>query len=176
MSPNGYISLVFSPNSVFWCSGVTGYLLYGGQTAEEVTLNLPVGMLSLFATSLILVSPFSKFALTLEPVARGVEEKLNLSMKGPTANLARLNRTGLGLGCLFLATQVPFFGQFMAIVGSFLTLTVSVIFPSLCYMKLYGGEIKNSEKLMNYSVVSLGCMCAVSGTWTAVNEVAKQLS
>jgi len=156
--------------------GGAGYLMYGAQTAEEVTLNLPAGVLSLFATSLILVSPFSKFALTLEPVARGVEEKLNLSMKGPTANLARLNRTGLGLGCLFLATQVPFFGQVMAIVGSFLTLTVSVIFPSLCYMKLYGADVKNSEKLMNYSVISLGCACAVSGTWTAVNEVVKQLS
>jgi len=156
--------------------GVCGYLLYGSSTAEEVTLNLPAGIVSLFATSLILVSPFSKFALTLEPVARGVEEKLNLSMEGSTANLARLNRTGLGLGCLFLATQVPFFGQVMAIVGSFLTLTVSVIFPSACYMKLYGDDVKNSEKLMNYSVMSLGVACAISGTWTAVNEVIRQLN
>ena len=37
-------------------------------------MNLGAGPLSLAATSLILVSPFTKFALTLEPVARGVEE------------------------------------------------------------------------------------------------------
>ncbi len=37
-------------------------------------MNLHAGPLQLAATSLILVSPFTKFALTLEPVARGVEE------------------------------------------------------------------------------------------------------
>eukprot|EP00210_Caulerpa_lentillifera_P008832 g8428.t1 len=157
--------------------GVAGYLLYGSETMEEVTLNLPSGLLSLVATSLILVSPFAKFGLTMEPVAKGIEEKLNLNMNNnSTAFLARVNRTALGCGCLFVATQIPFFGQFMSVVGSFLTLTISVIFPSLCYMKLYGKELKNSEKLMNYSVVALGVACATSGTWTAVNEVLKQLN
>eukprot|EP00210_Caulerpa_lentillifera_P006664 g6367.t1 len=156
--------------------GVAGYLLYGSNTLEEITLNLPSGMLSLAATSLILVSPFAKFGLTLEPVARGVDKKLNLSMRNSTSILARVNRTALGCGCLFMATQIPFFGQFMSVVGSFLTLTISVIFPSLCYMKLYGADLKSTEKLMNYSVVALGVACAVSGTWTAVNEVIKQMN
>lgn len=48
--------------------------MYGNKTLEEVTMNLRAGPLQLAATSLILVSPFTKFALTLEPVARGVEE------------------------------------------------------------------------------------------------------
>ena len=48
--------------------------MYGNNTLEEVTMNLHAGPLQLAATSLILVSPFTKFALTLEPVARGVEE------------------------------------------------------------------------------------------------------
>ena len=57
-----------------WCVGVAGYAMYGNKTLEEVTMNLRAGPLQLAATSLILVSPFTKFALTLEPVARGVEE------------------------------------------------------------------------------------------------------
>lgn len=54
--------------------GVAGYAMYGNKTLEEVTMNLRAGPLQLAATALILVSPFTKFALTLEPVARGVEE------------------------------------------------------------------------------------------------------
>ena len=54
--------------------GVAGYAMYGNKTLEEVTMNLRAGPMQLAATSLILVSPFTKFALTLEPVARGVEE------------------------------------------------------------------------------------------------------
>lgn len=57
-----------------YCAGVAGYAMYGNKTLEEVTMNLRAGPLQLAATSLILVSPFTKFALTLEPVARGVEE------------------------------------------------------------------------------------------------------
>lgn len=50
--------------------------MYGSKTLEEVTMNLHAGPLQLAATSLILVSPFTKFALTLEPVARGAEQFL----------------------------------------------------------------------------------------------------
>ena len=50
--------------------------MYGTKTLEEVTMNLHAGPLQLAATSLILVSPFTKFALTLEPVARGAEQFL----------------------------------------------------------------------------------------------------
>jgi len=49
--------------------GAAGYLMYGNKTLEEVTLNLPKGLLRDAAIGLILVSPFTKFALTLEPVA-----------------------------------------------------------------------------------------------------------
>eukprot|EP00803_Ostreobium_quekettii_P004153 evm.model.scf_1095EXC.2 EVM.evm.TU.scf_1095EXC.2 scf_1095EXC:35340-43169(+) len=155
--------------------GAAGYALYGASTFEEVTLNLPPGLPALLSTLFILVSPFTKFALTLEPVARGVDEKLNISMHGPTRLLARASRTGLGLGTLFLATKVPYFGQVMSVVGSFLTMTVSVIFPSLCYLKIFGDELTPAEKNLNYVIIVLGLGCATSGTWTAVHEVMKQL-
>lgn len=45
-----------------------------GQTLEEVTMNLDTGLAANLATILILISPFTKFALTLDPVARGLEE------------------------------------------------------------------------------------------------------
>lgn len=154
---------------------MAGYALYGHKTLEEVTLNLPPGLPTIASTLLILISPFTKFALTLEPVARGVDEKLNISMKGSTGLLAKANRTALGLGALFLAAQVPFFGDLMCIVGSFLTLTVSVIFPSLCYLKLYGDDLKQAEKNLNYVLISLGIVCAASGTWTAVQDVIKHI-
>jgi vesicular inhibitory amino acid transporter len=45
------------------------------QTMEEVTMNLDnSGIAADLATALIIISPFTKFALTLDPVARGVEQ------------------------------------------------------------------------------------------------------
>lgn len=89
---------------------------------------------------------------------------------------ARVTRTGLGLGALLLATKVPYFGYVMAVIGSFLTITVSVIFPSLCYLKLYDSEIEKKEKLLNYFIVALGIFCALSGTWTSVQSLLQELS
>lgn len=87
---------------------------------------------------------------------------------------AKLTRTGLGLSALLLATKVPFFGYVMAVIGSFLTLTVSVIFPSLCYLKLYDGELGQKEKLLNYFIVFLGVFCALSGTYASVRDLLQE--
>ena len=87
---------------------------------------------------------------------------------------AKVTRTGLGLGALVLATKVPFFGYVMAVIGSFLTLTVSVIFPSLCYLRLYDGELEKKEKLINYFIVALGLFCALSGTYASVRDLLQE--
>ena len=62
----------------------------------------------------------------------------------------------------------------MAVIGSFLTLTVSVIFPSLYYLKLYDGELGKKEKLINYFIVALGVFCALSGTYASVRDLLKE--
>jgi len=153
--------------------GVTGYLMYGPGVLEEVTLNLPKGALSTVATCLILVSPLTKFALTLDPVARGLERRLGLDINGAGLDplLARVSRTTLGVGTLVGAASLPFFGIMMSLLGSFLTLVVSVIFPSLCYLKLFDGKMSDNERYLNYFVVALGVFCACSGTWTAIDGI-----
>eukprot|EP00873_Tetraselmis_striata_P005000 jgi/Tetstr1/425264/TSEL_015717.t1 len=156
--------------------GVSGYLLYGEQTMEEVTMNLDdTSAAANLATALILISPFTKFALTLDPVARGVEEKLGIDVGGEGALKARLLRTGLGLGTLGMAAALPFFAALMALIGSFLTLVVSVIFPSLSYLAIYGGRVSDSERMLNYGVVALGTFCAAAGTWTAFQEISASM-
>eukprot|EP00898_Chlorokybus_atmophyticus_P002793 jgi/Chlat1/3514/Chrsp23S03706 len=159
--------------------GVVGYAMYGSSVLEEVTLNLPAGPLATFATCLIVVNPFTKFALTLEPVERGVENALQLNENPdkfqtfgflvPPKKIAV--RTALGLSALLLATSVPFFGIVMSLIGACLTLCVSVIFPSMCYLAIFGDQVSTREKIVNYLVVIIGIMCAVSGTYTGCVEV-----
>ncbi|KAK3248321.1 hypothetical protein CYMTET_42209 [Cymbomonas tetramitiformis] len=154
--------------------GTAGYLMYGDQAAEEVTFNLPTGILATTATALIVVNPFAKFALTLSPVARGLERAAGFDIAGSGGKRAGAlaARSGLVLGTLYFATSVPCFGIVMALIGSFTTLVVSVIFPSACYLKLYGDELEQSEIYLNYFVVLLGFVCAVSGTAAAVLSLA----
>ena len=123
------------------------------------------------AISLILVSPITKFALTLEPVAQGVDQALRVSKQGSRGLVARAHRTGLALVALMLATKVPYFAYVMAIIGSFLTLTVSVVFPSLCYLKLYNKSISSREVFLNYMVIGSGVVCACMGSYVALEDL-----
>lgn len=142
-------------------------MLYGDSVAEEITLNLPSGMISTVALLLIVINPVAKFGLTMDPVARGMEEALDIKEDDQIVKQV-VGRTGLGVGALVLATNVPNFALFMALVGSFLTLAVSVVFPSLCYLSIFDKEIEDKERYLNYAVVVLGLFCTVSGTAAAL--------
>ena len=76
-----------------------------------------------------------------------MERWLGLDMSNGGALQARLVRTGLGASTLAMAASLPFFAALMALIGSFLTLVVSVIFPSLCYLSIFDGQISSKEKV-----------------------------
>ena len=152
--------------------GCAGYFLFGDKVSSEVTLDLPAGIISTIALGLITINPFAKFALTMDPVARGVEEKFDLdTSKEENLLPARAARTGLGLFALFLAVELPYFGVAMSLVGAVLTLSVSLIFPTACYLKMFGDELDVKEKWLNYAIVGLGFLCVGSGTYSAVSAL-----
>jgi len=82
----------------------------------------------------------------------------------------------LGIGTLVLAIGVPFFGEVMAVIGSFLTITVSIIFPSLCYLKLFGNDIDERETWFNYFVITLGVTCAIFGSYTSIHDLLMEMN
>ena len=155
--------------------GGAGYALYGDSVRDEVTLNLPNGALSTLALALITINPLSKFALTMDPVARGLEAAAGVDIRdaegGDGPLVARVIRTGLGMGSLLIAAKVPFFAVVMSLIGSFLTLTVSVVFPSACYLKMFGGRMSDAERVGNVGVIFLGVFCAVAGSAEAVAQI-----
>jgi vesicular inhibitory amino acid transporter len=142
--------------------------IYGLTPTCCLQLNLPAGALQIASTALVLVSPFSKFALTLEPVAHGVDHYLGIGDKGVAAAVEkRAVRTGLSVLALVLAAEVPFFGVFMSLLGSFLTISVSIIFPCLAHLKLEWEELTDGQKALDFAIVALGCYATVIGTLTA---------
>ena len=156
--------------------GGAGYAMYGDAVKDEVTLNLPAGIASTAALALIAVNPLSKFALTMDPVARGLEQTLLSSDSERPAFeesplKARALRTALGLGALAAAAKVPFFAVVMSLIGSFLTLTVSVIFPAACHLKVFEDELTARERRTDWAVMILGGFCVVAGSASAVADL-----
>lgn len=137
-----------------------------------VQLNMPSGYLQMIAFALVLISPFTKFALTLEPVAQGVDNfTRKLCLPAPQLLQKRVVRTGLAASTLVLAAKIPFFGIFMAILGSFLTMTVSVLFPCCANLKLHWDEMEDKERAVNFGILGVGLTATVAGTGAAVQSL-----
>jgi vesicular inhibitory amino acid transporter len=109
--------------------GSAGYYMYGKGAADIVIFNLPAGALATVCCCLVLINPVAKFALTMEPVGAAA-----VRAAGATTPLNRVVvRTVLALAMLMAARSLPFLAYVMALVGSFMTISVSVTFPAICH-------------------------------------------
>lgn len=64
----------------------------------------------------------------------------------PLSGVPRLAvRTALALAILFVAKSLPFLAYVMALVGSFMTISVSVTFPALCHLAIHRGRLSASK-------------------------------
>ncbi|CAI5460182.1 unnamed protein product [Closterium sp. Yama58-4] len=241
-----------------------GYAMFGASVQSQITLNLPPALSASKAVVwTTVVNPFTKFALTLLPIALALEETLptahphslpqsdshshshsrshshshshstregGVSCEGDADVMeggctgtgtgagtgsgtglrtgtgegteagvqagmgkgmdmgmgvdswqhiasATALRTALVAGAVTVALSVPFFGLVMAFIGSFLSLSISVMLPCACYVKLMGGPWREGGRLGWGEVVGvmglflIGLLAAASGTFYAVRGI-----
>ncbi|PNW85026.1 hypothetical protein CHLRE_03g168550v5 [Chlamydomonas reinhardtii] len=148
--------------------GAAGYYMYGTGALDLVTFNM-VGPLAAVCASVILINPVAKFALTMEPPAAALQGVIPGAKKGI---MRLLTRTALAIGILLAARSVPFLGQVMALVGSFLTISVSVTFPPLCHQVLCGHNNSALRSAWNYFIAALGLICTFCGTTASMKSLA----
>ena len=67
---------------------------------------------------------------------------------------------------------MPFFGYLMSFIGSFLSVMATVIFPSLCFLKIYKAKgIRRIEIAAITGILIIGVFVAVTGTYTSVRQI-----
>lgn len=60
----------------------------------------------------------------------------------------------------------------MAFIGSFLSMTVSVVLPCACYLRIYGKRVSWLETIICIAIMLLGLTAAGFGTWSAISGIA----
>ncbi|KAL7609406.1 hypothetical protein Lser_V15G11567 [Lactuca serriola] len=153
---------------------IIGYLMFGEHLASQVTLNLPTkNISSKIAIYTTLMNPITKYALVIAPIAASVEETFPFR---ESKMMSCIIRTCLVMSTVFVALLVPFFGYVMAFIGAFLSITVSILFPCLCYWKIaIGFKRIGVEMSVILMIVFIGTFVAVVGTYTALTNIINEV-
>ena len=155
---------------------ISGYFMFGSFVEDEVTISLidnagPSAQPAMVAlTWLMILTCFSKFTLSMFPVAIGMEELLapflpNEQAMEIAAPVIKLVFIGLAL---LVGIFVPSFGFICTLVGLVCTIVVSVILPAAAHLKLFGPVLPIWEKVLDWIFVIGGALIAVVGTFATL--------
>lgn len=145
--------------------------MFGENTNPQFTLNLPTELVtSKVAAWTVVIAPLTKYAITLTPVAFGIEEFLP-SPQLRTYVVSLLIRTLLVFSTLVIALAVPYFGSVMSLIGSSLVMLVSLILPCVCYIQLSKDQITRFQLAACSFIIVVGLISAVFGTYSALTNM-----
>lgn len=149
---------------------VGGYHMFGSVVQDQITISLAESSSAELAmkglTWLMILTAFSKFTLTMFPLALGLEEilapyvasEVGMEVVGSVIKLCLI------VLALTVAIFVPSFSFLCALVGLVCTMIVSVIFPAAAHLKMFGPRLGIGERLLDWMFVIFGCIVAVIGT------------
>ncbi|CAN7045011.1 unnamed protein product [Brassica rapa subsp. trilocularis] len=151
---------------------VLGYLMYGSNTLSQITLNLPTHKTSSkVAIYTTLVNPIAKYALMITPTVNTIKDWFP-SRYAKKTYLHLLISTLCIASSVVIAETFPFFGYMMSLVGALLSVTVSILLPCLCYLKISGSFKKfGFETIMLFGMVAMCVPIGVLGTYIAIREL-----
>jgi len=155
--------------------GISGYYMFGNDVEDQITLSLENqsengNTLMTMLTWLMILTAMSKFTLTMFPLALGFEEMLTGILPSDLAMELIDSLVKIILIVLSLAVAIffPSFSFLCSLVGLICTMIVSVIFPAMAHLKLFGSELSMLDKIIDWLLVVGGSTVAVVGTIATV--------
>ncbi|KAI8096705.1 transmembrane amino acid transporter protein-domain-containing protein [Halteromyces radiatus] len=183
-NPKQYTSMVYwgymITALIFLTIGVAGYRMFGSGTMQEVTQNVMMipeynqGM-NQVAVWLFALSPIVKYGLILHPVNLSWQLAL---IRQPSIeawfyrhpwgkqSVIVVGKMMVSALVVLLACGIPRFDRIMSFFGACFSYIISGLFPTLCYLKLFG-HIPLWEKIILYALFFLCLIMSIVGTiWT----------
>lgn len=155
-----------------------GATMFGSDIKSQITLNMPrylvVTKIALWAT---VITPMTKYALELSPVAMQMESVLPKSMGSKSRMVVRATISSILLIIILaMALTLPYFSYILALTGSLLSTCISIVFPCAFYIKICRSNVTRPGLALNIAFIALGIFLGVVGTISSVRSLVKSVS
>ncbi|XP_010547399.1 PREDICTED: amino acid transporter ANTL3 [Tarenaya hassleriana] len=145
--------------------GVLGYMAYGEETRDIITTNLGTGVVSTLVQLGLGINLFFTFPLMMNPVYEVIERRLCGSRYSIWVRWSTV------LVVTLVALLVPNFADFLSLVGSSVCVVLGFVLPSLFHFRAFKDELSLKGMVADVLILLVGLVIAVSGTWTALQEI-----
>ncbi|PRQ16254.1 putative amino acid transporter, transmembrane domain-containing protein [Rosa chinensis] len=146
---------------------ILGYLMFGKNVQSQLTLNMSTKLGSKIVIYTSLAAPMVKYALIISPIADAIE--MNLPSKWKSKLVWILVRTLLLVSTVVVALVFPYFESLTGLVGAILCVTISILLPCICYLKIFSLYQKfDVEVLIVGSIMVMAVAVGVMGTYASV--------
>ncbi|KAI8371331.1 transmembrane amino acid transporter protein-domain-containing protein [Radiomyces spectabilis] len=162
--------------ALYFLTAVPGYYVYGQSVQSPVYNSIPTGPAKIACAAIITAHVILAMPILLTSFALDLEKLCRISTfnhsKIVEALLRFALRTTLIVVVVVIAIFVPFFGDFMSLLGAFSNCALIFIFPVLFYYKLTGLRNKSwYELILGFFVVLLGVVGLIFGTISSVKAL-----
>ncbi|CAN1238209.1 Amino acid transporter AVT1C [Linum grandiflorum] len=156
---------------------VLGYTMFGEATESQFTLNMPTDLVATKIAVWTTVTKESTYALTMMPVALCLEELIPANMNKSYMLMSGIGiRTLLVVSTLVVGLSVPFFGLVMSLIGSLLTMFVTLILPCACFLSILRNKVKPYQVALCVLIMTVGLVSSGFGTYSALSKIVANLS
>lgn len=169
---------------MYFTMGLVCYLVFGDTVQSPIYNSLPIGSsqnVAMIVTTIhvLLVIPFYLYVFTtrIESWLRIDSEACDEEEEEHKLKLMRvILRIGQVIVCGVIAMFIPFFSDFMNLVGTICSDTLTFILPTVFWMKLNWsskrrGKYYHVEFISCFTVATVGMCCATFGTIDAVKAL-----
>ncbi|XP_014662023.1 PREDICTED: amino acid transporter ANTL1-like [Priapulus caudatus] len=171
---NGYfVRTMVAVTILYIVFGACGYMSFGLETNEIITLNLPKNSaidFSVMVKCCLCLALFFTYPVMMFPVTKLLESRLLQSQEANPwyGNLMRLVLVGItGLTVMI----IPNFANLMALVGSTCCTLLAFILPGFFHIVLFKGSLTRRQYLFDVVLIFLG----VAGTFIGTYDTMKRM-
>lgn len=149
--------------------GVCGYMSFGPDTNQIITINLPPGVFPMLVKLFLCFSLFFTYPVMMFPVIQILQKKCRRAADNYV--IGNILRGMMVLVTGVVVTLIPSFSTLMLLIGACICSPLAFILPALFHLKIFRNSLSRSKRMMDYLLIAVGIFASTIGSIDAFKRI-----